>query len=150
MSGDIISDFPVKVRKIVLSGGEPSLYYDYTKLTNELLKRGYFVTVFSNLATKKGLQVIKHSNIRICATHHQECSRDTWDENLKLYRLKYRVDVDLFPDDDIKTSNSHVKAINTMGMTGSQICFYEKAFGFSPEGKLYPRKFELLKDSYEH
>jgi hypothetical protein len=70
---EIISNFPVKVKEIFISGGEPTLIKWLPELCNWLLDKGYHVTIFSNLWSVNLLNCLNKSyRLQIWATFHQE------------------------------------------------------------------------------
>ncbi len=68
-----IKNFPVKVREVYISGGEPTLVSYMPDLCNWLLDVGYHVTIFTNLhEALKSLTRIKPSyRLQIWATFHK-------------------------------------------------------------------------------
>ena len=69
----IITNFPVKVKEVMITGGEPTLITWMPDLCNWLLNKCYHVTVFSNLQCTMSFKEIKNSyRFQIWATFHQE------------------------------------------------------------------------------
>jgi organic radical activating enzyme len=115
------------VREIVLTGGEPMLYSFFPELCNFILDQGYFLMVFSNLQSKKGLQVKPHKNYMIYASHHLELTEkgeQTWQNNYKLYAERYNVRVDQLGKDkkvlskEEEYANCYLKPRFTIDATG--------------------------------
>jgi len=104
-----IESFPVKIREIYLSGGEPGLYNGIEELTNELIDRGYFVTIFTNLSYIINFTKLKKSpRLRFSATFHHHMHADVFIKNYRKISSKYRINVDeigkkLLPFSKVKT-----------------------------------------------
>lgn len=88
----IIKRFPEKIREIVISGGEPMLHKDFVPFVQFLLDRGYYVTVYTNLSLKKGLELKPSRRLRFEASLHSSV-RGNKPFYLKEYQEKFRVDV---------------------------------------------------------
>jgi organic radical activating enzyme len=70
---EIINAFPIKIKEVFISGGEPTLISWLPDLCNWLLDKGYHVTVFTNLHIPIFLIRVKRSRrFQIYATFHQE------------------------------------------------------------------------------
>lgn len=139
---NIIDKFE-QVKEIVLSGGEPMLYKHYTELCNHILSKGYFLMIFSNLQSKKGLQVKPHKNLMIYASHHVELSdkqEKEWQENYKLYKKKYRVVADQLDKD---------KPILTKEQEFGN-CYYSQIVRYSPDGKCFGNLHDMMEYLNEH
>jgi len=115
------------VKEIVITGGEPTLYHAYIPLCEYILQKGYFLMIFSNLQSKKGLHVSPNKNLMIYASHHRELTdkgEETWQNNYKLYKKKFNVRVDhlgktkkvLSYDDEYK--NCYIKPRFTIDAMG--------------------------------
>jgi hypothetical protein len=86
-----IKRFPVKIREVVLSGGEPMLYPHFVEFAQFLLDSGYYVTIYSNLSLKKGLSLQPSRKLRFDASKHGQVRGEVpfyYEE----YAKKYRVD----------------------------------------------------------
>jgi len=141
---DIINEFPVKVKEVVISGGEPAIYKDLGRLVNYLTDNKIMVTIFSNLMIVNN-EIKGSKRIRIGATHHIGTDETIFKVNLQHYIDKgIRVDVEEFKQDK-KVDDSYTKFVHTKGNATGLICMYSPAFYFSPDGKLFPRKFEMMK-----
>ena len=68
---DLISNFPITTKEIVLTGGEPSIWRGFSELVNKLLDNGYFVMILTNLTTVKPfLDIRSNSRFLIFSTFH--------------------------------------------------------------------------------
>jgi organic radical activating enzyme len=101
--------FPVNVRDVYITGGEPTLYRGLEFLVNNLLGRGYRVLVFTNLRKSLPFEFCTPSRrFKIQATYHKCADPKEFDKNYqRLKSLGYRIEVDEF---DKKTfTYSHLK-----------------------------------------
>jgi hypothetical protein len=87
-----ITHHPVKVREVVISGGEPMCYSEFVPLVDWLVSEGYFVTVFTNLTMLSGLDMQPSYRIRLAASYHRSFDVVEWRKHLVLYRQHFRVD----------------------------------------------------------
>jgi uncharacterized radical SAM superfamily Fe-S cluster-containing enzyme len=91
---EFIRRFPVKIKEVYLSGGEPTLYPDFVELTNWLLDEGYHVKVFSNLLNINNLLKVQRSyRFIITSTFHWSSDYDIFMRNYWIIRMRHRVDV---------------------------------------------------------
>lgn len=68
---DFITNFPIKIREIKLTGGEPVFYNGFIQLSNWILEQGYFLHINTNLSTTYKLTHINPSSrLYIQATYH--------------------------------------------------------------------------------
>ena len=89
--------FPVKIREVYLSGGEPSLVPYIVELTNFLLDKGYHVLLFSNLARVDRLEKIKKSyRFYVRATYHHVDDKERFDKAYQRLIKTHPVIVDEF------------------------------------------------------
>ena len=93
-----VRKFPVKLRDIYITGGEPTLYKDTPKLINGLLALGYHVLVFSNLVKAEALLSVKPCRrFKIQATYHKCADIEKFKPRYEVLKEKgYRVGVDEF------------------------------------------------------
>jgi len=139
----IISDFPVFVREVVLSGGEPMLYSQYTELANAIVSSGRFLTVYTNLMLKKGLSVEPSVRIRLDASFHESVDSNLFLNNLQEYRKKFRVDTNEIEKNEIRGSVVKRKLQTKKDIKS---CLERRKFCFSPDGRLCLS----LGEAYEH
>ena len=138
----IIETFPVKIREVVLSGGEPMKYKDFHKLVNRILDSGRFVTVWTNLTLNNGLKCKSSYRLRFGASYHNCYNLDKWSIRLKKYRKKFRVDIDELETTFINGSNSkHILKTEDE----QNYCLNRPKLSFAPDGKLH----KCLGDVYE-
>jgi uncharacterized radical SAM superfamily Fe-S cluster-containing enzyme len=92
---EYINHFPVKIKEIYITGGEPSLRDDLPELVNKLLDRGYFIVLFTNLKNLFTiLKINKSVRFRIQATYHHKASSHEFYNNYLDIIQKHRIDVD--------------------------------------------------------
>lgn len=92
---DIINDFPLKIREVTISGGEPALNKDFPKMINWILNKGIFVTIYSNLTRIDPYFLIQQNyKLRIQSTYHVNYNRDKFIENYYKIKKYHRIDVD--------------------------------------------------------
>lgn len=100
-----IETFPIKIREVYITGGEPSLFKGIDYLCNYLIDEGYFVTVFSNLTSPARIfnNVKKSARFKISATYHSRAASSMIFNSVYMYLSnKHRIDVseigtDVFP-----------------------------------------------------
>jgi hypothetical protein len=90
---DFIDRFPVRIKEVYLTGGEPTLYPHFVELTNYLLDKGYHVTVFSNLLDRKLLWIQMSYRFLITATYHHHTDSRIFVKNYNEITKLHRVDV---------------------------------------------------------
>ena len=134
-----IYNFPVKIREVMVSGGEPFLYTHFESMLICLSKK-YFVTVFTNLSKVYNLKVNK-KNVRFVATLHIGADRHKFLNNLRFMKKQgFRVDVETFQFKKDEIGKQDVKKLHD---------FKDKKnignkFIFGPDGKLYLSKDEMF------
>jgi len=103
---DYIDSFPVKIKEIFLSGGEPGIYSGIADLTNELINRGYFVTLFTNLTLIDNFMAIEpNPRLKFMATAHKGANLYIFEANYLIMKEHYRIDVDEIETNFFKFSN---------------------------------------------
>jgi len=138
---NLINDFPVPVKEVILSGGEPMLYFQIDELIHALLNTGVHVVIFTNGTVRKRLSVKSH-RFRIQMTLHESCDRKVFYDNVAYYKRQYPVHIERFGDKEkrgvrtIKTSEKDIA-----------ICRNLKRFKFTPDGRLWMNDNELS-DTY--
>jgi organic radical activating enzyme len=99
---DNIINFPLKIKEVVLSGGEPCIYPEIEKLVNWLLDNGYFVQFYTNLARPGIITKFKRSKrlILFANFHHTFFGKDEiwdeeslleWDSNYQSLKKAYQI-----------------------------------------------------------
>ena len=87
-----IKNFPVKIKEVFVSGGEPTMIKWLPELLEWLLAEKYHVTVFTNLFNPKMLKVKPNFRYQIIATYHHSDNQERFDKAYKELE-GYRVDV---------------------------------------------------------
>ena len=102
---DYVDNFPEKVGEVIISGGEPTLYYDLIELVNGLLKRGLFVNVYSNLTNPTPFEsIIKTRRFLITATYHKgQIEEYTFEQNA--LQIKHELKINEFISRKLKKSH---------------------------------------------
>lgn len=92
---DRISEVPIPIREICITGGEPTLSPIFVDLVKWLLEKGYHVLVYSNLANyKRFLEIPKSYRFSIVASFHHEDDIIRFTQAYKEIYKKHRIDVD--------------------------------------------------------
>lgn len=65
-----IDNFPMKIRKIIIVGGEPFFRKDIIELVKELVKRKIVVKILTNLTYKRIHDLPKSPYVKLIATYH--------------------------------------------------------------------------------
>jgi len=132
---NLIDNFPVKIREVVISGGEPTIWPDFPELVNYLLSQGYFVTVYTNLTNKNLLNVDKSRRLRVYATFHgRHYDKNQFLKNYDVVSSVHRVDVNEIAQQQLPFSK-----VDPWG------CDYEQSktinknyFWIAPDGSIHP------------
>jgi organic radical activating enzyme len=132
----LVESFPVKLREIRISGGEPMLMPYYSDLINWLLDRGLHVIVYTNLSVLK-LDVHKSYRLIYIATYHKGLAKHKFIKNLSAYQKFYNVQTHQIDDETI------------LNIKVGPLCYSEYAytcagFMYDPAGNLYRSFDELL------
>jgi organic radical activating enzyme len=134
---DWISTFPIKIREVALSGGEPTLVPYFDELANWLLKEGYYVLILTNLTTHIPLMKIQPSRrLRIVATFHECYSKIKFLKNYEIVSKVHRVDVIEIEKEELSFSKK--KALSNEERA-KRIEYLRSA----PNGATYRNCFEL-------
>lgn len=136
----IIRNFPIRLREIRISGGEPMLMPYYSELINWLLDRGLYVMVFTNLSVVK-LDVKKTDRLIYAATYHKGMDKDKWSRNFSTYRKHYTINAHQIQDETIKGINVGERCYREYGDT----CV---GFMYNPAGKLSVGFIPMLEGEY--
>jgi len=140
----LISIFPVKIRELHFTGGEPFLYKDIQELTLKLLSLGIHISLFSNLLIRRDMSKIKSDKFRIEATLHNEEDSDKFYSNVDYYRQWVRVDIDLWGDKLIERNRfDKVKYRPKLKEKDSTVCLDMKRFKITPDGRIWPNDREI-------
>jgi len=87
-----IKEFPLKIKDVAISGGEPTLYPDAIEFINWLIDEGYIVSVYTNLSNENLLKFRRSLRLKINATYHKESGkRDAWIERYNRLRKYYKI-----------------------------------------------------------
>lgn len=87
-----IDQFPMKIRKIIIVGGEPFFRKDIIQLVEELVKRRIIVKILTNLTYKRIMELPKSSYLKFVATyHHEQYSTQHFIEQYARVKKKYRI-----------------------------------------------------------
>ena len=139
----------MKLRDIYLTGGEPTLYNDLSRLCNMLLTRGYHVLVFSNLFKVDRLLKINPSRkFKIEVTYHKDFDKcdnvKRFDNSYKTLQKNYRITVDEFESTNYKLPNGNVLEIGHQIFSYSILKRFDNEerwkipnFRYSADGKLF-------------
>ena len=135
----LVESFPLKLREIRISGGEPMLMPYYAELINWLLDRGFYVMVFTNL-TVLNFDVKPNSRLIYSATYHKGAKYWIWKKHLEFYRKRYKVNAQQLEDETIS------------GIKVSPVCDVEYGytcvgFMYNPAGKLFTGFIKMLEGS---
>jgi organic radical activating enzyme len=138
---DYIKNFPLKIKEIQLTGGEPSIYPGIVELANKLLEEGYLLTIYSNLTNTKLLDVNPTRRLRIKSTYHESHDQDRFKNNLDILRKIHRVDIDEIDHEVI--GNSNIKQWCTIEEIRKSIKGYLR---IAPNGTIYTNCYDCAKE----
>lgn len=131
--------FPVKVKEIFITGGEPTLVPWMTVFVSWLLKEGYHVTIFTNLFQYDVFLGIKpHYRLQISATFHHQDSKSRFDLAYGvLSKRGFRVNADEVDDGLCKVlSYSRLKPMAQCGEDLQRSDIATTQFVAIPDGSL--------------
>lgn len=134
---DRVKTFPLPLREVVISGGEPTIYDGYADLVNRLLDAGYYVVVNSNLTVFRD-DVNPSHRFRILATYHHSANRIRWEKNYRAYSKKYRVDAVEIGQSDLDYTRTKEFCKVEEAKT------YSPGFYYGPDGILNTSFWEVL------
>lgn len=140
---DIITNLPFRVREIVLSGGEPMVHRDFVFIYYELLKMGYFVTIFTNLVNGRAVFLNCNRKARITTSYHLSSKRGEF-----LYRLAECIESGLNVKVDEFPGHQSGKGDRIKPFLNINECMTAKRFCIAPDGKIYTNFGALLRGSY--
>ena len=135
-----VKTFPVRVREVVLSCGEPSIWPEIVELADSLLDEKYFVMIYTNLMNTRLLNIQPNRRLRILATYHQSYNQKQFEKHLTALRKLHRVDVDEI--DNGVLEGSHVK--NWSIRENLQIPLW-KSLRVGPDGLVYTNTYDSIK-----
>ena len=92
---ELISNFPIKINDVVLSGGEPTIYKDFVPLANWILDQGIMLEVYTNLTNKRLAKVRPSYKLRILATYHHEYDMQKFNENYLFVQKQHKHKIDV-------------------------------------------------------
>ena len=142
----LLSSFPVKIRELHITGGEPFMYKQIGELILKMLSLGFHVSLNSNLLIKRDLSMVKSDKFRIEATLHNFKDVVKFHSNVAYYRQWVTVDIDLFGDGRLKDNKRNKAGIAIkakMGDKDSYVCLDMKRFKFTPDGRLWTNDREI-------
>jgi uncharacterized radical SAM superfamily Fe-S cluster-containing enzyme len=136
---EFIKRFPVKIKEVYLSGGEPTLYPDFVELTNWLLDEGYHVKVFSNLLNINSLLKIQRSyRFIITSTFHTD--KEMFMRNYWIIKMLHRVDVHELGIKRLQLDSLVMPLVNDPDKVGGY------NFTITPDRKIYIGCYDAVYD----
>lgn len=87
---DFLGRWPGKIQVVSISGGEPQMYPRINGFVAELLERGYWVRMMTNL-TLRNIGIPPSPRFCVVPTYHSQVPFDFWLKNLAWYRRRYHV-----------------------------------------------------------
>ena len=127
---DFINNFPVKIKEVCITGGEPGLWKGIAELTNWLLDEGYHVKIFSNLTViAKFLEIKPSYRFIISATFHHGQNSYNFSQKYKVLSKLFRIDVYEFGGRVLDFSMPHKMFHTTKD-------FPQGGFKISPDGQI--------------
>lgn len=139
----LISNFPIKIRELHITGGEPMLYAGIQFLVEKLLTLGFHISLNSNLLCKRDFSNVISDRFRIEATLHDHDREDRFFENVEYYRQWVRVDIDIFAKEKVYRNSKTGIAYKKLMDPESPICLDMKRFKFTPDGRLWTNDREI-------
>lgn len=135
---EIFDRFPVKIREVIITGGEPFLYKHIDELILYLVGRNIHVAVFSNLLVKRQLSYTGDL-LRIAASHHENVSKEKFNKGLEYYRSQgVRVDYKEYIENSFSEGKFETITDND--------CLLEPRFIIAPNGHIMINKKQMLNE----
>ena len=125
-----INEFPVTIKEVLITGGEPTLHKDFEGLVHLLLNRSIMVTIWTNLV--KPITLEKSPRLKIVATYHHSASKTKFISNLEKLKGYQKVVYSFSNIFDGKSKNLFLEDTKE----NFPDC-YRKRFVFAPDGKLF-------------
>jgi len=139
---NLIDNFPIPVREVVISGGEPTEWPSLANLSNWILDSGRFLEIYTNLINTNLLLVDKSRKFRILATKHKKHSVREFDKNYTLVHEKHEnIDV---KEIDANTLWYSRKVPFTCTVELAHL-IQKKYFWISPDGAIFPNCYGAMK-----
>lgn len=137
-----VEGFPIKIREIFISGGEPTLVKWIPEFVNWLLDEGYHVTVFSNLFNAEELLKIKKSyRFQIRTTYHH-----IGEESLERFERQLAKVKDYHTISIAEIGHRTLPYTDVVNEYFVMDDLKSKEFRYAPDGYLYTSHYELAKD----
>jgi len=134
-----IKTFPVKIREIFISGGEPTLVKWMPEFVNWLLGEGYHVTVFSNLFNaEEFLKVRKSYRFQIRTTYHH-----IGEESLERFEKQYAKVKDYHYVSLCEIGHRTLSYTDVVNEYFTMDDLKTSEFRYAPDGRLYTSHYEL-------
>jgi len=157
---EILLNYKPKIKFVVISGGEPSIYKDIVPLVDGLTKNKIAVRILTNLTSRRLLGVDNNPYVRFYTTlHYGFVDLDKFLENLRLYKNKFLVSVNEFEGKPKMIKGSRMKILETLDNPdrvsktpeGDDLtyCRLKKGVLFIPDGRIVVNAHErdLLADN---
>ena len=142
----LLKNFPVKIRELHITGGEPFIYKDIQELILKLLPLGFHISLNTNLLIRRDLSMVESDKFRITGTLHNQKNVDKFYSNVDFYRQWVRVDTDVFGGTGFGRAKRNRKGEAIKGKMGekdSYLCLDMKRFKFTPDGRLWVNDREI-------
>jgi len=134
---DKLERFPIKIKEVIITGGEPFLYKHTDDLITYLTNKGIMVAIFSNLLIRRNI-TYRGDLLRIEASNHLGVNQKKFYDNLDYYRSMVRVDYKKFEENKVSRGKFETENDND--------CLDNPRFIIAPNGRIYINKREMLND----
>lgn len=141
---DIIDRFPLKIKEVFISGGEPMLMPYTVDLINELVKRKILVCLFTNLITGNLFDIRRSPYFRINTTFHPQSHHSI--KFLARYNELKRRGYQLTVDEVDTHTFRHYSVVKPMLTTVDELKEDNTRLRFAPDGTLHTTCYDL----YQH
>ena len=142
---NFLKTFPVKIKEVALSGGEPTLRPGIVEFVNKLLDAGYFVTIYSNLSRPDVLNEIRTSPRLIILTnyHNEFISKEKFLANVG--KMKHQLQVGEFKKlTNISGKIRDVYLISESKRKAMMDIIYQNNLKITPKGRLVLSCYEAV------
>ena len=133
----IVNNFPLKVRKVLIIGGEPFFYPHCVELIKKLNEKRIIVKAFTNGTYKRMLDIPPSPYYKIISTFHHEMNtkmRDHWQAlHKRVQKEGYRILVN-----EVAVCELHGTQLMPLVTTNedSVSCYFRREFIFMPNGAM--------------
>ena len=137
-----LSNFPLKIKEINFSGGEPTFLKGFSNLCNWILGRKYLLMIYTNLTYISPLLSIKESDkLLIYTTYHKGFDADCYASHYAKVKIKHRIVVNEIEKKTLEITDQ----VTPFGCTVATAKIVNKNYLFiAPDGAIYRNCYDVV------